>query len=280
MSVDTQGQINFYNCNTKDGSLPWMDATPKLGLTGSNYDLVPTRLPIYDVRGKENQFQLDMNGFEFHKYNGNIHEPFENNSPQTQIYYDDIMSLLKNRLGAAHVVIFGHVIRFRGPLRPAEQCDLTHKNPVFYPHVDNNPDSARFKVKEVLGDEEAEKVLHNHFQIINVWKPLGPNPIVNTPLTICDYQTLDINHDIHVSEVRGSNNSVAIYIVSNHAKDNQKWYYTSNMKSDEMFVFKIFDSNPNVAQFGAHTAFINDSMTAKSNLQQCSVELRCLVFYD
>jgi hypothetical protein len=46
-----------------------------------------------------------------------------------------------------------------------------------------------------------------------------------------------------------------------------------------MFVFKIFDSNPNVARFGAHTAFINENAPS-TNTEQCSVEMRCLVFYD
>jgi hypothetical protein len=30
---------------------------------------------------------------------------------------------------------------------------------------------ATFKAKEILGEEEAQKVLNNHFQIIHVWKP-------------------------------------------------------------------------------------------------------------
>ncbi len=51
------------------------------------------------------------------------------------------------------------------------------------------------------------------------------------------------------------------------------------MRSNEMFVFKIFDSNTNVAQFDAHTAFINENVPA-TNTEQCTVEMHCLVFYD
>ncbi len=46
-----------------------------------------------------------------------------------------------------------------------------------------------------------------------------------------------------------------------------------------MFVFKIFDNNTNVAQFAAHTAFIDENAPSM-NTEQCSIELRCLVFYD
>ncbi len=256
-----------------------MDGTAKLGWTTSNYVRIPTRLPIYDLRGRENDFNLDKNGFEFHKYVGDIHSVFDNKSQVQQSYYEDIRNLLKKRLGASRVIIFNHSIRFRGPPLPADQCDDNHKNPVFYPHFDNDPSSAKLKVKEILGEEEAQKVLNNHFQIINVWKPLGPNPITNTPLTICDYQSLDIKNDIHISEVRGSESTISSYALSRNIEDAQKWYYVSNMKSDEMFIVKIFDSNPNVAQFGAHTAFINDKAPT-TNTEQCSIEMRCLVFYD
>jgi hypothetical protein len=278
MSVDTSGVINFYS-HTKDGSFPWMDVTPKLGWTESNYIRIPTQVPIYDLRGKENHFHLDINGFEVHKYLGNIHNVFDNNSEEQQTYYEDITNVLKNHLGASRVIIFNHIIRFRAPSRPADQCDSNHKNPVLYPHVDDTPLSAKLKLIEILGEEEAQKLMKNRFQSINVWKPFGPNPIVNTPLAFCDYQSIDVKNDIHSSEVIGSKNSVSLYIVSRSKEDTQKWYYLSNMRSNEMFVFKIFDSNTNVAQFAVHTAFINENVPS-TNTEQCSIELRCLVFYD
>ncbi len=54
-------------------------------------------------------------------------------------------------------IVFNHSIRFCGPQRPADQCDHSHKTPVFYPHVDNDPSGAKFKAKEILGEEEAQK---------------------------------------------------------------------------------------------------------------------------
>jgi len=278
MVGDISGEINFYS-HTIDGSFPWMDATPKLGWTASNYVRIPVRIPIYDLRGKQNNLDLDNNGFELFKYDGSIHNAFDDNSKAQQCYYEDIINVLKNRLGASRVVVFNHIIRFRGPSRAADQCDSTHKNPVFYPHVDSDPSAAQLKVKEILGEEEANKLMQNRFQIINVWRPLGPNPITNTPLTICDYRSLDLDNDIHLSEVRGSDSTVSLYIISHNIQDAQKWYYLSNMRSNEMFIFKIFDSNNHVAQFGAHTAFKNEYVPSM-NVEQCSIEMRSLVFYD
>ncbi|CAF1174296.1 unnamed protein product [Adineta steineri] len=278
MSDDITGELNFYS-HTIDGSPPWMDSSSKLGWTTSNYAQTPVRVAIHDLRGKENTVDLDNNGFELLKYDGRIHDVFEDNSETQRCYFEDSVNMLKKHLGASRVVIFNHVKRSRGPPRAADQCDSSHKNPVFYPHVDNDPFAARFKVKEILGEEEGNKVMEKRFQIFNIWRPLGPNPIMNTPLTICDYRSLDLDHDLHVSEVRGTTATISLYMISHNSQDAQKWYYLSEMRSNEMFILKIFDSNPDVAQFSAHTAFTNENVPAM-NIEQHSIEIRCLVFYD
>ncbi|CAF2833284.1 unnamed protein product [Rotaria sp. Silwood2] len=278
MNGDITGEINFFS-HTIDGCAPWSDATPTLGSVATNFARTPARVTIYDLRGKENTLDLDINGLEVHKYHGHIYDIFDDNSEIQQCYYEEIVNVLKNRLGASRVIVFNHIIRYRGAPRPANQCDPTHKNPVFYPHVDNDPPAAYFKLKEILGEEEAKTVMQKHFQIINVWRPLGPNPIINIPLTICDYQSLDPNNDLHSVKVRGSQSSISVYTVSSNIQNAQKWYYLSQMRSDEMFMFKIFDTNPNVAQFGAHTAFINEYVPL-TDIEQCSIEVRCLVLYD
>lgn len=278
MGRDITGEINFYS-HTTDGSAPWMDATPKLGWTATNYAHTPARATIHDLRGKEDSVDLDTNGFEILKYDGRVHDVFDDNSEQQKLYYDDIANILKKRLGASRVIVFNHIFRFRGPPRPADQCTATHKNPLSYPHVDDDPIAAHAKMEEILGEEEAKKVGQKRFQIINVWRPVGPNPIINTPLTLCDYRTLDTDHNLHVSEVRGTTATIAIYLISRNNEDAQKWYYMSEMRSNEMFVFKIFDRNPDVAQFGAHTAFKNEN-APPSDVEQVSLEIRTLVIYD
>ena len=278
MSVDTTGGIYFY-CGTIDGSVPWTDASPKQGWTASNFVRTPVKTPIYDVRGKEEQFNIDVNGFEVLKYNGKVHDPFDNNSDEQKCLYDEIANVLKERLGASRVIIFNHIIRARGPTLPTEQCDESHKNPVLYPHADNDPAAAHSKRKQVLGEEEVMKVSKKRFQIINIWRPLGPNPVTNIPLSICDYRTIDFNNDVHSINSVGSQISIKSYVISKNANDQHKWYYLRNMTSTEMFIFKIFDSNENVARFGAHTAFVDDNAT-QSDLQQTSIELRSLIIYD
>lgn len=277
MAGDVIGQINFFS-HTTDGSPSWVDVSPKLGFR-TNSVQASARVTIHDLRGQENIVDLDTNGFEILKYDGNIHGEFPDDSETQRSHYDEIAALLQTRLGASSVIIFNHIFRARGPLRATDECDDTHKNPVLDPHVDTTPLSARWKVEELLGEEKGGKMMQNRFQVINVWRPIGPNTIINIPLSICDYRSLDPDNDIHVTELRGTCNYRSSYRISRNARDAQKWYYLSEMRSDEMFVFKVFDSNPNVARFGAHTGFINKHVSA-TDLQQKSIEIRCLVFYD
>ena len=237
------------------------------------------RVTIQDLRDKESSVNLDTHGFEVLKYDGHIHNEFDSDSEMQRSYYEDIVALLKKRLGASSVVIFNHIFRFRGSPLTADQCDSTHKNPSLGAHIDSDLPGVRWKVEQLLGEEEAKKVMHNRFQVINIWRPLGPNPIMNIPLALCDYRSLDLDKDIHVVEYRGSPNSPSGYQISYNVQDAQRWYYLSQMRSDEMFVFKIFDSNPDVARFGAHCAFINKHVLP-TDVEQKSIEVRCLVFYD
>jgi len=278
MAGDITGEIKFFS-HTTDGSPPWVDVSPELGFVKTNSVATPTHITVQDLRGRENSVNLDTNGFELLKYDGHIHNEFDDDSETQRSYYEDIVTLLKKRLDASRVIIFNHIFRSRGPLRPADQCDPSHKNPALGPHVDSDPPAVRWKVEELFGEEEAKKLMQNRFQMINVWRPLGSNPIMNIPLIICDYRSIDFDNDIHVGEVRGSKNNKTGYQVSRNAQDAQKWYYLSQMRSDEMFLIKIFDSNLDVARFGAHTGFINEHVPS-TDLDQKSIEVRCLVFYD
>ncbi|CAF3835275.1 unnamed protein product [Rotaria sordida] len=115
-------------------------------------------------------------------------------------------------------------------------------------------------MKEILGEEEAKNVMENRFQIINIWRPLGSNSIMNTPLAICDYSSLNLDNDVHASKIRGSPVTGSLCMISHNSQDTQK-------------------CKPYVAQFGAHTAFTNEHVPS-TDIEQCSIEVRCLVLYN
>ena len=278
MGHDVIAAINYFNAST-DGELPWFVASSIPTSERSNFLPPPAHITIHDLRGRESSVNLDKNGFEVAKYEGSIQEDFEEESEAQRIYFEEISNLLKKRLGASRVYICHHAFRSRNAVLADEQCNDSYRNPVFYPHVDADAATAETWVDDCLGEEESKEVRKKRFQMINVWRPLGTNPITHKPLTICDYSSIDIKNDIQPLTIRRTDHVATARTISPSAQNAHKWYYLSAMRPDEMFVFKNFDSKPDVAQFAVHTAFNNDHAPS-SNLEEKSVELRCLAFFD
>jgi hypothetical protein len=275
MGGDTVGNINYFS-HSIDGCPAWFISSALPATLRSNFIRAPVQVTIHDLRGKENSVNLDTNALEVVKYNGSVQEVFEEGSEAQQTYYKEISDIFKKRLGASRVIIYHHSFRFRGPPAPDEELDDNHRNPVFYPHVDRDPAAVHTVTEKQLGHVEAERVKKNRIQMINVWRPLGPHPITNKPLAICDYRSVDVEKDVKPMTTRLVDSNVTAYTLSHNA---HIWYYLSQMRSDEMFFFKQYDSKPDVAQYAFHTAFEIDSEPTPSE-EQRSLEIRCLVFYD
>jgi hypothetical protein len=278
MGGDVTAELN-YLIKTTDGLPAWLQASREAGYLITNFGQEPTRVTIHDLRGKENSVDLDTNALEVIKYEGSIQEEFEDGSEAQLAHHEEMSNIIKKHLGASRVLIYAYVFRSRGTLRPIDQVSDHYRNPGFLVHTDIDGNGVREKIKQLLGEEEAKKLMQNRYEALNIWRPLGPNPIVDKPLTICDYRSLDIEKDIHPLDLQGSLNTTTGHTISPSAQDAHQWYYLSEMRSNEMFIFKMFDSKNDVAQCAFHTAFINENVPP-SNMDQTSLELRCFVFYD
>jgi hypothetical protein len=278
MVGDVVGEIKYFT-STTDGCPPWAATSSTSATMKSNFVQVAVPLTIHDLRGKETSVNLDTNGLELFTYNGFIQEEFEDGSEAQQTYYEEISDLLKKHLGASHVIIYHYTFRLRNQPRTDEECDHNHRNPVFYPHVDTDEAGVQEVLEKKLDKEDVEKAMQHRIQIINIWRPLGPNPITQKPLTICDYRSIDLNKDVHSYALLKSVYHSTARIMSRNIHDAHIWYYLSAMKSNEMFAFKMFDSKSDVAKFAFHTAFIDQNAPIPNEVQK-SLEIRCLVFYD
>jgi len=275
---DVTGDINYVT-GAEDSSSLWYKATSITTTKRSNFEQTPVLVTIHDLRDKEHSFNLDTNGFEVAKYNGFMQEEFDDESETQTNHYEEISNFLKKHLAASRVIIYDYCFRPRGSPLNETQRDHHHREPVKYPHVDIDALGARSKIEKVLGKEAGEKALQHRVQIINVWRPLGPHPITKYPLTLCDYRSTDPNKDAHQVTLYTSLVTTTSYTMSRDSSDAHKWYYLSEMKSDEMFLFKIFETKPDVAQYAFHTSFNNENVSTP-HMDEKSIELRCLIIYD
>lgn len=204
----------------------------------------PRDVHIEDARGREAEFTLDRNGFALVKAPTAVAD-FYDPGEIKRVYYPEVEQLLRKTLGASRVFIFDHNVRnagLPGLATPSRQV-----------HNDHTVNSAPRRVRDHLG-AEADDLLKHRFGIVNVWRPIR-GPVLDSPLALCDAQSFGdedlIASDLVYDHVRGETSRVEY-------KPTHRWYYFSEMKTDEALLIRIHDSaNDGRARLSFHTSFEN-----------------------
>src|SRR6266478_5626925 len=124
--------------------------------------------------------------------------------------------------------------------------------PVKGVHNDYTESSAPRRLREIAGDAEAERRFKKRWAIIQVWRPIRGTVMID-PLGICDGRTIPQKGFILVQRRYKDRTGEVYHIAYNPAHE---WFYFPEMKRHEAMVFKVFDTDPNVAtKFTAHSAF-------------------------
>jgi hypothetical protein len=220
---------------------------------------------IEDARGRESEFTLDRNGFALVKAPTAV-TVFYDPEEIKRVYYPELERLLRDTLCASRVFIFDHNVRNAGlPGLPTPSRQV---------HNDHTVNSAPRRVRDHLGDE-ADELLKRRFGIVNVWKPIR-GPVLDSPLALCDAQTFTdqdlIASDLIYAHVRGETSRVEY-------NPEHRWYYFSEMRTDEALLIRIHDSaNDGRARLSFHTSFENP-LTPNAPPRE-SIEARALVFFS
>jgi hypothetical protein len=113
--------------------------------------------------------------------------------------------------------------------------------------------------------------------LMNLWRPIGT--VYRTPLALCDASTVQPD-DLNDSEIRGGlddPNRPPLYGYNLSYNPDHRWYYASRMQPDELFAFKLYDSDAARPQWTAHTA-INDPESSDASPPRHSMEIRTISF--
>ncbi|KAJ3539544.1 hypothetical protein NM208_g5439 [Fusarium decemcellulare] len=269
---DVTASINFYLA-PEDGAAPfdYVDVPPP-GKPERNYGDIACEVLIQDVRGREDQFTLDHDGFQL--FQG---EPISNLSnladePAMQRYYKEMEQLLLSKIPGTHsVYIFDHTLRRADP--------AARRSPVQKAHIDQTAVSVEKRIR-MYYPTTSDTLLKGRYRLVNVWRPLNRNPVQSFPLAFASSATLaegdfiPVTHH-HLDGYIGQTASIAY-------NPGQDWYYWSGMTNDECIFLECFDSESLRAGSGVygrvpHSAF-DDPRTDASNEPRESVEIRALVF--
>jgi hypothetical protein len=225
---------------------------------------------IGDARPIVDEITLDRHGFELVKHRTAVHDFYDDHEVK-RVYYPEAEQLLKAVTGASRVFVFDHVTRRRTVDEAVTRDGV--RQPVTRVHVDHTAKSGPQRVRDLLADE-AEELLHERVQIVNIWRPIK-GPVLDAPLAVCDAASVEQN-DLVPSDLVYMHRVGETYSVT--YRPSHRWYYFSEMRSDEALLLKCYDSNGR-ARFAPHTAFI-DPKTPPDAPPRESIELRALVFHS
>jgi hypothetical protein len=220
--------------------------------------------------GRKFETSLDGEGFLLAWHETAVTDFFDERQLR-DIYYPEMIDLIKLQSGAKRVVVFDHTLRTADD---ADRAARKIREVVPRVHNDYTEWSGPQRVRDLLPDE-AEQLLAGHFAIIQAWRPIR-YPVETFPLALCDAQSISPN-DLIVTERRHPNRIGQTYSIG-YNPDHQ-WFWFPLQRREEAIVFKVYDSlKDGRARWSAHTAF--DDPTAPPDARpRESIEIRTLAFF-
>ncbi|KAL0478020.1 oxidoreductase [Acrasis kona] len=232
---------------------------------------------INDIRTAPNQsdLKLDVTGFQLFRSESTF-KNFNVESEVKEVYYPQVIDLLKKKTGASRIQIYDHTIRRNVPGQKDDSPDK--RQPVSLVHIDQTPKAAKARVHR-HNPEDAEELLTKRYQLINVWRPIE-NPAFDRPLAVCDFRSIKKEDLVPVSLIYPDYEGETYGVRYN---PEHKWYYVKDMTEDEVLFIKCFDSDhfkdETISGLTPHTAFV-DPQTSESAPLRKSIEVRAIVYYD
>jgi hypothetical protein len=220
--------------------------------------------------GRKFETSLDGEGFLLAWHETAVTDFFDERQLR-DIYYPEMIDLIKLQSGAKRVVVFDHTLRTADD---ADRAARKIREVVPRVHNDYTEWSGPQRVRDLLPDE-AEQLLAGHFAIIQAWRPIR-YPVETFPLALCDAQSISPN-DLIVTERRHPNRIGQTYSIG-YNPDHQ-WFWFPLQRREEAIVFKVYDSlKDGRARWSAHTAF-DDPTTPPDARPRESIEIRTLAFF-
>ena len=245
-------------------------AYPPRGTEETNIEFVEHVVEIRDVRQSQ-PLRLEVEGASVLHHRSAVHS-FYDEDELRRVGYPEAADLVRCATGAVDVIVFDHNIRGReGPRKALAAGDV--KQPVFHIHTDFSGKSAPARAVAVLGGAPAPG---QRMAAINVWRPIA-EPLRDCPLAICDASSVD-ERDLLAADLLYPDRTGQIYYVTYNPA--HRWYFASDMRTDEAWIFKNYDSaTDGKARFAPHTAFIDTTRHPVVAPRQ-SVEFRTFAFFN
>jgi len=227
---------------------------------------------LTDMRPLQQQLSVERNGFTLLNHVTAVRNFFDPAEIE-RVFFPEVIALAKQVNQAVHAIAFGPVPRSDDP------ASAQGRLPAFGAHVDYGRATIEDQVRRTLGAEAAAYWLKKRFVLMNFWRPI--TTVYRTPLALCDASTVAPD-DLNDSEIRGGLDDPGrppLFGFNLSYNPQHRWYYVPRMRPDEVFAFKLFDSDADRPQWTGHTAFADPDSPPDAPPRQ-SMEIRTVSFID
>jgi len=258
-----RAELNFAADRSDDGV--WSNYTPKI----RTQKLAAIPVDFTDARSLAEPPALDREGFELHRLPLGTYD-WHDQEWIDRVYVPRSVELVRAITGAPFVTPFLDgmtIIRDSG-------------NPQFPPAADFvHFDQSRTSVQQFVELAEAHSAPKHYprVQLFNLWRVMTQPP-QDVPLALCDQRSVDerdwvIGRTVEPGVEEGVPYTTSVF------NPGQKWFYFSDLTSDEVIVFKQYDSRPGAPMGCLHGAFAWPEKLPRA-VPRASMELRIFAFYE
>ncbi|HYZ26996.1 MAG TPA: CmcJ/NvfI family oxidoreductase [Geminicoccaceae bacterium] len=239
------------------------------------FDVEQHTVAIHDLRPFAGALSLDREGFELLRHETAVPDLYDDDQVET-VYYREIEDLLRAVTGASRVVVFDATRRSDAGAGARNRDGL--RGPASRVHVDYTKKSGPQRVKDLLGEDGAERLAKTGARIIqiNVWRPIR-GPVERSPLALADASSIR-PEDLIATDQVFPDRIGEIYLLAHDPA--QRWYWAPHMTPDEVLLIKGYDSlTDGRARFTPHGAFELPGTPAAAPPRE-SIEVRTLVVIE
>ncbi len=229
-------------------------------------------MAVRNGRPLRDTFNIDTHGFVFADHCTQVLD-FTSEAQRVNVYDAEVQALIKKHTGAADVVVFDHTLRVSDE---QGQQSINARPTVKGVHNDYTEASAPRRLREIVGDAEADRRFKKRWAIVQVWRPIRGKVLID-PLGICDGRSIPQTGFIRV-ERRYKDRTGEVYHIAHNPS--HVWFHFPQMERYEALVFKVFDSDTSKpSRFTAHSAFDDPATPADAPARE-SIETRTFAFFD
>jgi hypothetical protein len=231
------------------------------------------RVLIRNARTESKRLSLEEHGATLIDHQSDVRD-FYDDERLTDSYYPETAAVIQAATGADRVVVFDHNVR-RGPSLALRAGRYRQGRPVLHAHTDFTEVSAVRRLRNHLQVDGLDLQRHRVMQV-NLWRPIRA-PLRDFPLAICDASSLGPRQLTVVDLVYPDRRGEIYYLAYDPA---QRWYYAPDMRVNEAWLIKNYDSAMDgTARFAAHTAFDEPSRGVPVHPRE-SIEVRAFALFD